>query len=165
MAKASQPLLDKLEELNRTVLDVVSDVTPAEWEVASAEENWPLGLLLSHIGTGYRNSAHWIGSIIAGQPLTITGQDIGDANDRAEAAYTRQSGEELLANLKENMDALTRFVDGLSEEQLALKQPMALIGGKESSPFTIVKVLQSHTLGHLDSFKMTLASVRDEVTS
>lgn len=165
MAKASQVLLDKLEELNAAVLNVVSDVTPAELEVPSAEENWPLGLLLSHIGTGYRNCAYWIGSVIAGQPISVTGHDIGDANEKAEAAYTSLSGEELLGNLKENMAALTHLVDGLTEEQLNQKVPMALVGGKEVSPYSIVKILQGHTLGHLDSFKMTLASVRDEVTS
>lgn len=165
MAKASQPLLDKLAELNATVLDVVSDVTPAELEVPSAEENWPLGLLLAHIALGYQNSTRWLETLLAGQPITVTPEQIFEANDKAEADYTGQSVEELLGRLKDNMAALQNLIDGLTEEQLNRKVTMALVGGKEVSPFSVMKVLQGHTLSHLDSFKMTLASVRDEVTS
>ena len=165
MAEANQKLLEKLEQLNASVLDATSDVTPAEWEVLSVDENWPLGLLLSHIATGYGNSARWIGTLLEGKPLTVTGHDIGEANDKAEASYTPVGADELLARLNENMAALSRLVESLSEEQLALTSPMALVGGRDVTPSFLVDVLIRHTKGHLESFKMTLASVRDEITT
>ena len=116
--------LAKLTELNAAVLDVTGDVTEAEWQLNSVSENWPLGLLLSHIGNGYNNVAGWIQKVLDGQPLTVTADEIDEANHEAAEAYTPQSGPELLALLKTKMDNLTKLVEGLSDAQMAQAAPM-----------------------------------------
>jgi hypothetical protein len=162
----SKATLAKLAELNAAVLDVTGDVTEAEWQLNSVSENWPLGLLASHIANGYTNVAGWIRKVLDGQPLTVTGDEIDEANHEAAEAYTPQSGDELLALLKTKMADLNKLVEGLSDAQMAQAAPMTLIGGREVTPaFLVERVLRHHTRGHLESFRLTLASVRDEITA
>jgi hypothetical protein len=166
MSKANQAALDKMAELNAAVLDVTGDVTEAEWQLASVSENWPLGLLASHIANGYKNVTEWIQKVIEGQPVAITIDEIDAANHGAEEAYTPVSGAELVERLKAKMDGLTKLVESLSDEQMTKAAPMALAGGREVTPaFLVEHVLTGHTKGHLESFRLTLASVRDEITA
>lgn len=166
MSKANQAVLDKLAELNATVLDLTGDVTEAEWQLNSVSEDWPLGLLASHIANGYSNVAGWIQKVIEGQPLPVTIEVIGEANDKAEAEYIPKSGSELISLLKTKMEGMTKLIESLTDEQLTKVSPMALAGGREVTPvFLVERVLINHTRGHLESFRLTLASVRDEITT
>jgi hypothetical protein len=166
MSKANHPLLDKLAELNAAVLDVTGDVTEAEWQLNSVAENWPLGLLAAHIAQGFNNVAGWIQMVVDGQPLTVTIDEIDAANHAAEAAYTPISHAEFVPLWQEKIDRLTTLIAGLSDEQLEMASTMALVGGRQVTPaFLVERVLVNHTRGHLESFRLTLASVRDEITA
>ena len=166
MPNPNQALLEKIVQLNTAVLDAIAEVTPAELKLSSVDEDWPLGLVVSHINRGYSNVAGWIERIIKGQPIAVTGADIQEANTEAKDHYTELTLDELVTSLKANMATVSRLVQSLNEEQLAKTAPMALVGGKEVNPsFVIDAVLVGHTTGHLESIKLTLASVRDEITT
>ncbi len=166
MSKANQAMLDTLAELNASILDVTGDVTEAEWQLKSVAENWPLGLLLSHIANGYKNVTDWIQKVIEGQPVYVTIDEINEANQEAREVYTPQSPAELIISLKTKMDGLTGLVESLGDEQVTKAAPMTLAGGREVTPaFLVEHILTGHTKGHLESFRLTLASVRDEITA
>jgi hypothetical protein len=130
MGTKADALADRFEAFNREVMDLVFACTPEQWRIVLPYEEWSVGVTARHIGAGHFSARELAGAILRGDPLPELTMDavidMGNAHAREHSDCTR---DEVLAVLKTNGEALSVFVRGLDDDDLAKTAHLALMGG------------------------------------
>jgi DinB superfamily len=91
-----------------------------EWRAAPLDgDPRPVAVVVDHVADSYEYLAGWIGELVAGQPVEVTGEIVDDLNadHAAEAAAVSQA--EAAEHLRRSGTAISALVAGLSADDLA----------------------------------------------
>jgi hypothetical protein len=164
MSARSQELVAQFEQTNGEIVAVVESCTPEEWRMICAEEQWPVGVTAHHVAEFHLVIKGWVETVVAGQPLTITYDEIDAINARHREEHPDPTQAETLALLRANAATVSAYITALSDDELDREAPVAIFADVDYNAQTLIEAVQIfHIIGHLDSIKATLG--RAEATS
>ena len=97
MSERSRELVAQFEQTNEEIVAVVESCTPEEWQTICAEEQWPVGVTAHHVAEFHLVIKGWVETVVAGQPLTITYDEIDAINARHREEHPDPTQAETLA--------------------------------------------------------------------
>jgi DinB superfamily len=150
-------LAARFEGVHGEVMTVAESCEEPRWSMVCPGEEWPIGVVLSHIAEAYAAVDGWIGGYLEGRPVPQTRALIEEGNAHHAVAAAAVPREETLAKLRANGGRVVATIGALTDEQLAISLPMELAGGSEVSAERLVEIVCRHTCGHLDSVRQAVA--------
>ena len=119
-----------------------------------AAERCSAAALASHIAAVQGATAGFVRAIVAGEPLpTLTMEDIDRNNAENAKRNDRLGKDEVITRLRAGGEAMTRVLQGLSEDDLARTAPFTLFGGEVSVQTLVEQAVINHTEQHLASLQ------------
>ncbi len=152
-----EELARKFEQINDEVIAFVEGCDDATWKATCAEDERTVGEVAAHIANAYRAAGEWVRTLVSGQPLNITMDDIHTFNAQAAKADSRRSQSEVAATLRRNGALAAESVRGLSDDQLAQSAYFGPAGAPLSAETVASYVLLGHSRGHLKTMRKTTA--------
>ena len=142
---------------NEEALHFTGSCSDAEWTLLVPEEGWTVGVVLHHIAEGHGLQLRWVRSMIRGEGVPESAEDI----DRANAAHAVRAGSagqvETAVLLANNGALMEQALRALSDEDLAREAPFGPAGGREFPTGDLAAVAARHTRDHLASAKAAVA--------
>ncbi len=158
----AEELARQFEQLNDEVIAFVESCDEGTWKAQCAGEERCVGAVAQHVADAHRAGSRWVRATVAGQPITVTVDDIHTSNAQAAAASANRSQSEVADALRRHGATAASTVRGLSDEDLARSAPFGPAGGSPASAEAIiVGVLLRHPRGHLDSMRKSMAGESD----
>jgi uncharacterized damage-inducible protein DinB len=155
----AEELARQFEQLNDEVITFVEACDKGAWKAQCAEDERSIGAVAQHVADGYRAGSRWVRTIAAGQPITITMDDIHTANAQAAAAIANRSQSEVADALRQSGAKAASTIRELNDEDLARSAPFGPAGGSPASAEAIITgVMLRHPRAHLDSMRKGAAS-------
>ena len=152
-AKAEQ-LAQQFEQLNGEVIAFVESCDDAVWNAPCPGDGRPVAAVAAHVAGAYRAVVEWVRSVAAGQPVTITMDDIHASNARAATKDAGRSREDVAQALRSNGELLAGTIRGLDDESLAHSAPFGPAGGTPLTAEPVATyVLLRHPRVHLDDMR------------
>jgi hypothetical protein len=156
-ARAEQ-LAREFEQINAEVIAFVEACDDATWKAQCADDERSVGAVAQHIADGHRGVTQWVSTLAAGQPVTVTMDQIHDANAQAAATHGQRSQSEVVESLRRRGAAAAALVRGLSDDDLARSAPFGPAGGIPlSAEMIIVRAMLGHPRGHLETMRKSTA--------
>jgi hypothetical protein len=154
----AEELARQFEQVNDEVIAFVEACDDAAWKATCADDERTVGAVAQHIADGHRGVTQWVSTLAAGQPVTVTMDQIHSANAQAAAIYGGRSQSEVADSLRRRGAAAAARVRGLSDEDLARSAPFGPGGGMPlSAEMIIVRAMLGHPRGHLESMRKSTA--------
>lgn len=155
-------LADQFEAVHHEVVAFCETLSDDDWAMLVPNEQRTAGVLMQHIALGYTAEAALIRAIISGQPLPAIYNDRA-VLDRvnAENAIELLPGtkDEALVSLDRHARRTTRFLRGLSDDDLAKSQPIGLFGEAEwTVEALITRIILGHPRSHMESIRQALTA-------
>ncbi len=155
----AEELARQFEQLNDEVIAFVEACDEGAWKAQCADDERCVGAVAQHVADAHRAGSRWVRTIVAGQPITVTMDDIHTSNAQAAAASANQSQSEVADALRQSGAKAASTVRGLSDEDLARSASFGPAGGSPASAEAIiVGVMLRHPRGHLDNMRKGAAS-------
>jgi uncharacterized damage-inducible protein DinB len=154
MSARANELADQFQAANADVVAFVSTCDDATWNVSCEGEGWSIGAVAAHIADGHHAVAGWIRAIVAGQPITMTAEDLHAGNAARATTNAAQTRERVLRALRERGTAAADLVRSLDDDDLARGAPFGILGGKIVSAANLIeRTLIAHPQRHLASMR------------
>jgi hypothetical protein len=145
----SAGIADDFAAANSEVVAFVRSCSEEEWVVTVPGEDWTVGVVLHHIAEGHGHGLRWLDSMVRGEGVVDTAEDI----DRINAAHAARAGgigpAETLALLETNGARLEGALRALTDEDLDRSAPFGPAGGPELRTSDIACVAARHAREHL----------------
>ena len=155
----AEELARQFEQLNDEVVAFVEACDDGAWRAQCADDERSVGVVAQHVADGHRAASRWVRTIVAGQPIAVTMDDIHAANAQAAAASVNRSRGEVAGALRQHGAAAASTLRGLSDEDLARSAPFGPAGGSPVSAETIITgIMLRHPRAHLDTMRKGAAS-------
>ena len=157
MSARGRELATRLEEINRQVIDMVSDHT--DLSVTCPSEGWTAAAVGAHIGGAHRGILEGlIQPIVAGQevPSAVGPSDEGNAKQAAENAALPR--DQILRLLRDHGAMATAYLRSLSDEDLDRTVILPIFGENPVTAQQVIEwVLIGHAADHANSLRQGLA--------
>jgi hypothetical protein len=141
----------QVEEATAAVKAVIEKCSEADWETAVPDEERTVGVVLHHIAYAIPFVVEWACNLAQdeGAPA-ISYDDIHSLNHQHAEAQASVDQATTLALLQTNAQATQEQLSQLSEADLQVAAPFALIGGQEITTQQMVQwFLVNHAHNHL----------------
>ena len=144
-------LLAQVEEATAATTAVIKNCSEVEWGTAVPEEGRTVGVVLHHIAYAYPFVVEWACNLAQGEGApAVSYDDIHAINHQHAEAQADVDPAATLALLKSNAQAAQAQLGQLSNADLQVSAPFALIGGQEISVQQMVQwFLVNHTHNHV----------------
>lgn len=160
MSTRANELADQFQATNAEVLAFVSACDDATWRAACEGEGWTIGAVAAHIADSYSAVSGWLRSIVAGQPVTMTTDELNEGNAARATANAGRSRDAVLAALRQRGEAAAVLVRSLSDDDLAHSATFGLADGKSVTAEWIIQyILTGHPRRHLRSIRASAGNV------
>jgi hypothetical protein len=140
------------EQIARAVEEFASLVAgcdDAQWQATVADEGWPVGFVVRHVGWGLRAHRRLVTLAARGEPLPdLTLSDIDDANRKSLTEQPYPERERTLHFLQRETAETVSVVRALSDEELALTTRLSFF---RAEPVTIETLITDLLLWHINS--------------
>jgi hypothetical protein len=150
-------LADDFAAANEEALHFTGSCSDAEWALQVPGEGWTVGVVLHHIAEGHGHSLRWLRSMVSGEGVPESAEEI----DRANAAHALRAGSvgqvETAVLLANNGALLEQALRGLSDDDLAREAPFGPAGGQAFPTGDLAPVAARHTRDHLARAKAAVA--------
>jgi len=154
MSQQAKDLSERLQVFSNQVIDFVEKLAAEDWHKVCTWEEWSVGVTARHIGAGHLDMIRLSKMIINGEELPNLTMDkifaMANEHAREHADCTR---EEVLGVLRQNGAALSDFVAGLNEDELARKGYIEATGGDVSVQQLIEYVIFQSAGEHFANMK------------
>jgi uncharacterized damage-inducible protein DinB len=145
----SAGIADDFAAANSEVLAFLRACSEEQWLLTVPGEGWTVGVVLHHIAEGHDHGLLWLGSMVRGEGVSDSAEDI----DRANAAHAvRAEGvrpAETLALLEANGARLEAALRSLTDEDLDRCARFGPAGGRELPTADLAMVAARHAREHL----------------
>jgi hypothetical protein len=159
MSDSAERLAAWFERASDDFIELVEGCSPEQWRAACPIEGWPVGAVARHVAGGMQFHASHIARMARGRSIVqVTMDQIHESNRENETAEPDHA--EVLATLRANRDRLSGLILGLSDDQLALSQPIPFVNDGEV--LTTADMIQHIAIWHVDTH---MASVRAVVAT
>ncbi|HUG13411.1 MAG TPA: DinB family protein [Thermomicrobiales bacterium] len=154
MSNGSNHLASRFEQAGSAFIALIAECTPEQWQTVCPDEGWPVGAIARHVAGGMQFHAGHIIRMARGRPVAqVTMDQIHESNRENETANPNHA--EALAALRANRDRLVGIIRHLSDEQLALSQPVPFFNNGETltTRDMIERIATGHVRAHMDSVR------------
>ncbi|MGH2515644.1 MAG: DinB family protein [Ktedonobacterales bacterium] len=159
MTTRADELAGQFEAVNADVLAFVSACDDAAWARPCEGEGWTIGAVAAHIADGHQAVVHWMRAILAGQPVTMTIDQLNESNATRATTNTGRSRDDVLAALRERGDKAAAFVRSLGDDDLERSAPFGLRDGETvTAEWLISYILTGHPRRHLRSLRASAST-------
>jgi hypothetical protein len=146
MCKRANALADRLENGARKLVNLVLELTDAEWETRVPKDGRKVGVIVHHVATVYPMEIELAQALAAGKPVVGVTWDVVH---RMNAAHAQENDtvtkEEALLLLRRNSAAAANAIRALSDEQLDQAATVSLYS---DAPLTCQFMLEDHAVRH-----------------
>ena len=151
-------LLVQVEEATAVVTAVIEGCSEEAWKTAVPEEERTVGVLLHHIAYAYPFVVDWACQLAQGEVTpAVSYDDIHAINHQHAETHANIDPAATLALLKSNAQAAQAQIGQLSDADLQVSAPFALIGGQEISVQQMVQwFLVNHAHNHVAAIHKAL---------
>lgn len=154
MSEKAGSLKDAFERMNNSIIAFVEGCSPEDWKKATAEENWPVGIVARHIADGHYSLLGLMQLIVAGADLPEMSMDAIDAmNEKHAADHADCTTDEVLSLLRDNGGKICDYLAGLSDDDLNRSAYLSLAGGDINTAQVVEHILISGCSEHLENMK------------
>ncbi len=110
-----------IDEARQRLITFVQGCSEDDWRSAPVDgDPRPVGVIADHVAHSYEYLAGWVGDLVAGTPVEVTGDIVDDLNaDHAGDAGQVTPGH-VVGHLRSSGDAMIRLIAGLEPAQLEL---------------------------------------------
>jgi hypothetical protein len=145
---------------NHDALQLAGSCSDAEWALVVPGEGWNVGVVFHHIGEGHAQMLRWLQSMVTGEGVPESAEDIDQAN-AAHAVRAAAVGQVETAVLLANNGALMeQMIRGLSDDELDRRASFGPAGGRFFSTYELASVPARHTRDHLSRVMRAVAVAR-----
>jgi hypothetical protein len=155
MHERVKPLRDAFEEASASFVLTIKNTGDAAWSNVCAPEGWTVAALAHHVAKGHARSAEWIATMTAGQPVSLTEDELDSENAEDARRFAAVSKADVLSLHERNGALLRALLNALSPEDL---DRHAVFGPAAGSLFPVERIAGAasrHILGHLTSLRQT----------
>jgi hypothetical protein len=160
MGRRVDDLADRFEAVHQEVVAFCEVLSDDDWTTLVPNEQRTAGVLIQHIAYGYTAEAALIRAIVNGQPLPEIYNDravLDEINARDAVDLLPGTKDDALRSLDRHARRTTRFLRGLSDEDLAKSQPIGLFGGADwTVDALITRIILGHPRTHVESIRQAL---------
>jgi hypothetical protein len=142
-------LAEEFAAANADVIRFARSCSEAHWKAMVPGEEWPVGVVIHHIAVGYTNGQGWLETMIRGDAVTTTRDDIDHVNVEHAAEHADVGIAVTVALLETNGATLEALLRGLTDEQLDQLAPFGPADGRSLPASQLAGVSAQHALGHL----------------
>jgi uncharacterized protein (TIGR03083 family) len=153
MSERARALADDFERANAELIQLVEELSEAQWATRTDAEGWPVAVVARHIAGAHAFIGRRIKAISEGQPLPpMPPGGIDAQNARDAERYADVTRDEVLSLLRTNGADAAALVRGLSDEQLdrTFTRPD---GNTMRVASLIENALIGHPIGHGSSIR------------
>lgn len=151
---ASSAIADEYDALMAEVLGFAESCSDDEWSVICPNEQRTAGVLFDHIAVGNPLAMGWVEEFLAGRPVRITPDVLHASNaDHARNVLARPRAG-TVNDLKEGTAEMSRFLRGLTDDQLKLVNEFGWAGRQNAEWLAGAAV--RHPRSHLKSIRDAL---------
>jgi hypothetical protein len=148
-----EELARQFEQINAEVIAFVEGCDEAAWKATCADDERSVGAVSAHIANAYRPVVGWVNALAAGQPVSITMDDIHGYNAQAAAADTARSQSDVADALRRNGAIAAGAIRQLSDVQLAQTAHFGPAGAPLSAETVATYTLLGHPRSHLKNMR------------
>ncbi len=156
MSDRARALADDFERTNGELIQLVEELSEAEWATRTTAEGWSVAVTARHVAAAHGFIARRVRAVAEGQslpPMPPGGIDARNARDAEQ--YANISRDEVLGLLRTNGAEAATLVRGLSDEQLD-REFTRPDGTTMRLTSLIENGLIGHPTGHLTSIRATV---------
>lgn len=139
-------LAERLEHGARTLANLASDLTDAEWQARLPGDGRKIGVVVHHVATMYPLEIQLAQTLADGRPITgVTWQAVHDMNAGHAIDNDAVTKEAALLLLRRNSEAAANAIRALTNEELDRAAPVSL---NADAPLTCQFFLEDHAVRH-----------------
>jgi hypothetical protein len=147
-------LANEFERANEDFIAAVEALSDADWRARCEPEGWTVAAAARHVGSWYPLVATIVREIAAGRPMSMTGEQVDEINDREAIEHAACPKEEVVSLLRREGKAMASLVRALTDEQLSSTSRLFFGRARQVSAENIIeRVLIPHTGSHLASIE------------
>lgn len=162
MNTRAQDLAQRLDQVNREVIDFVERCSDEDWRRQVPNEQRSVAYLCGHIALGYVAEGRALQLAISGQPLpTATPEELAQRNLQRWEQDPYPSRSVVVNRLRDDGKSLAEMIAGLGDADLARSFRYAWLPEMSVEAF-IERVVLGHPRGHLDGIRATFDAARQE---
>ena len=150
-------LATAIEATKLAVIQVVSGCSDEQWQLLCNDEgdNRTVAVIAHHIAHGNGTSLAWLEDALAGRDVTVTPEEIDQANAEHAATYHEVGRIETIRLLERTGSDLRRRVAGLSDDELQ-RSAFHRLAGRRLSVEGFANLSEQHSADHLRTIRRTL---------
>lgn len=156
MGDRSAALAGRFEQAVSDFTKVIDGCSDAQWQAVCGDEGWSVAVTAQHVAGQFPLEMEFITAAAEGKPLPgYSWDDVNGKNDTRAAANTGASKAGVLATLRDGSAMVSKYIRGLSDEQLDRAGELPLAGGAKVTTQQLIEggVLIEHVTGHMASIK------------
>jgi DinB family protein len=142
-------LADEFAGANEAAITFARSCSDDQWRTVVPGEDWPVGVVLHHIAQGHAQGVSWLTTMVAGESVTDTDEDIDAHNLTHAEQYAGVGVAETVALLEENGRKVETFIRQLGDEDLDRTAPFGPAEGQAFPVEQLVAASYRHALSHL----------------
>ena len=157
MDERVKPLREAFDQTARDFSETVKNCPETAWSNLSSPEGWTVAALAHHVAKGHARSAEWIATMTAGQPVTLSEEELDAENAEDGLRFASVTKSDVLALHERNSALLRALLNALSGEDL---DRHATFGPAGRALFPVERIggaATRHMAGHLASIRETVS--------
>jgi DinB family protein len=155
-ARAAE-LADSFVATNQEVIAFARSCSDEQWQTLVPGEDWPVSVVIHHIAEGHANARAWLETMVKGEEVTTTLDEIHGRNAEHAARSADVSIDEAVALLESNGSLMASLLRGLTDEDLVRTAPFGPADGRALPVEQMAAVTAKHAQGHLAHARDALA--------
>jgi hypothetical protein len=159
MTGKAEQLVQQLEQANADLLATIEGSTDEQWRKRVDSDGRTVCVLAHHIAGSEVIVADWVRAIAAGQPISVSGDAIDDANRNHAERHADIGRDDVVERVRRNGQKAADILRGLNDEELSRSAPIAFLGGQELTAQQFAeRILIGHVRGHLNDIRTAIGN-------
>jgi hypothetical protein len=110
-----------IDEARQHLISFVQGCSDDDWRSAPVDgDPRPVGVIADHVAHSYEYLAGWVGDLVAGKPVEVTGDIVDDLNAEHAGDAGQVTPGHVVGHLRSSGDAMIALIAGLEPAQLDL---------------------------------------------
>lgn len=154
MTGRSTQLAAHFSEVSAAFVTFAENCAAEQWRTLCPDVGWTVGASAEHVAGGMRFHAGHIVRMAGGRPIVQITMDQIDEHNRVYEGVTPDQAATVAA-LRANSARLAEIVSGLTDEQLALAQPIPFVNGGQV--MSTAQMIEYIAIWHVETHHASMA--------
>jgi uncharacterized protein (TIGR03083 family) len=155
-----QELVDTARGFIQRADSIAAALSPADWEKTTYEQGWTVKQAYCHLASLGASIPFFVNMVTNPQLASSIGADFDvDAWNAQQVAQRRdKTNDEILTELRTGYENSLKFLDGVTDEVLAIETTSAFSGQRGTLADILVGSFTGHHLMHLDDIERAIST-------